>query len=394
METQTQDIRCPEGTRLSFPVSVTGLTLSVIVPTRNEAGNIATLLDRLQSALIGQVAEVLFVDDSSDDTPRVIEQSACDFPGLEIRLLHRAPEQRTGGLGGAVVAGLQAARAPFACVMDGDLQHPPELVPVLLQTAHERGADIVVASRRVAGSEVNGLNLARNLISKSLDLAGRVLFFRELRGVSDPLTGFFLVRTAALNLETLHPRGFKILMEILVRHPALVKTEIPFTFGERLAGKSKASATEVFRYLSLLWTMRFGEASLRFLGFALVGASGILVNSAAVAFFTELLGVQYLASAGLGTVVSTTWNFGLSEYLVFASPVHTGVGRRFALFFVMNSLALALRSPILYALTSGLGVHYLLSNLISLLVLTVARFFLADHLIWSTPAARRLASQS
>jgi dolichol-phosphate mannosyltransferase len=394
MDLSTIDIRCPEVLpTLSVTPEVT-LSLTVIVPTRNEAGNIRALLERLQSALIGQAVEVIFVDDSSDNTPDVIGDCACDFSGMEIRLIHRAPEQRAGGLGSAVVTGLQAARAPFACVMDGDLQHPPELVPVLLKTAHDRSTDIVVASRRVEGSEVNGLNTARNLISKSLDLLARVLFSRELRGVSDPLTGFFLVRTAALALDTLHPKGFKILMEILVRHPDLRKTEIPFRFGERLAGKSKASATEVFRYLNLLWTLRFGEASLRFTIFALVGASGILVNSLAVALFTEGLGIHYLLSAALGTVVSSTWNFYLSEALVFGSRAQPGRLRRFGLFFLMNTAALALRTPMIYALTTGLGMHYLLSNLLSLVVLTVLRFFLADNLIWSSPRPKGVATGS
>lgn len=391
MDLPTVDFGCPEVLKSSVIRANVDLTLTVIVPTRNEAGNIHMLLERLQSALIGQAVEVIFVDDSSDDTPRVISESGCDFSGLQIRMIHREPEQRAGGLGSAVLAGLQASRAPYACVMDGDLQHPPELVPVLLKTAHDRSADIVVASRRVEGSEVRGLNTARNWISKSLDLLARVLFSRELRGVSDPLTGFFLVRPSALSLDTLHPKGFKILMEILVRHPNLSKAEIPFIFGERLAGKSKASATEVFRYLNLLWTLRFNEASLRFIIFALVGASGILVNSLAVALFTERMGIYYLVSVALGTIVSSTWNFYLSEALVFGSRSQPGQLRRFGLFFLMNAAALALRSPMIYALTAGLGMYYLLSNFLTLVLLTVIRFFLADNLIWSGPRSKRAA---
>ncbi len=78
--------------------------------------------------------------------------------------------------------------------MDGDLQHPPEMVPVLLETAIEKQADLVVATRRSDGSQVSGLSVARNLISRGLDLVARLFFMRRLHGVSDPLTGFFLVR--------------------------------------------------------------------------------------------------------------------------------------------------------------------------------------------------------
>ena len=111
----------------------------------------------------GASTEVVFVDDSSDDTPDVICTLSDRYPGLVVSLLHRLPDQQTGGLGGAVIAGMQVAHAPFACVMDGDLQHPPELLPQLLQTAEQKKADLVVASRRVAESEVSGLNLTRNL---------------------------------------------------------------------------------------------------------------------------------------------------------------------------------------------------------------------------------------
>ena len=123
--------------------------------------------------LNGIRAEVLFVDDSTDDTPQVIQESIPHFPNLNIRLLHRSAEQRTGGLGGAVLLGLQNARAEFACVMDGDLQHPPELIPLLLRTAHEKGVDLVAATRRTDESQVTGLNTARNLISRGLDLLAR-----------------------------------------------------------------------------------------------------------------------------------------------------------------------------------------------------------------------------
>ncbi len=152
------------------------LAVSIIVPTRNEAGNIKALLTRFRNSFYGTSIEVIFVDDSTDDTPQVVEAAVTDFPAQNVRLIHRLPEQQTGGLGGAVVVGLKAARADYACVMDGDLQHPPEVAPVLLQTALEQNADLVVATRRSDESRVTGLNTARNLISLGLDLTARVFF--------------------------------------------------------------------------------------------------------------------------------------------------------------------------------------------------------------------------
>ena len=357
--------------------------LSVLVPTRNEAGNVVPLLTALSTALVGTASEVIFVDDSTDDTPAVVRAAISSFSELKVRLIHREPDQRIGGLGGAVALGLRSARADYVCVMDGDMQHPPELVPTLLKVALEQNADLVVATRRSSESKVEGLNKARNFISKTLDRIARLFFPRQLRGVSDPLTGFFLVRVKALNLAALQPKGFKILLEILVRNPGLHKAEVPFRFGERLAGESKASTREVFRYLNLLWTLRFGQGLGRFIGFALVGASGILVNTGVLYLATDRLKIYYLVSAGIATVASTLWNFGLTEFLVYRSgQMAQGRLKRLGLFAVMNSLVLVGRTPLIYLLTTNLGFHYVYSNLISIGLLTVLRFIFADNIIW------------
>jgi len=362
--------------------------LSVIVPTRNEAGNIEALLARIENVFKDTCVEVIFVDDSTDDTPQVVEAAKEHFPALQVRLIHRPPEQRTDGLGGAVVAGLNAAQSKYACVMDGDLQHPPELVPVLLKTATEKRADLVVATRRSETSQVGGLNMVRNLISLVLDMIARIFFPHELRGVSDPLTGFFLVRVAALNLKALRPKGFKILMEILVRNPNLHKAEVPFSFGKRLSGQSKASAAEAWKYFNLLWTLRFNGEFSRFTGFAVVGVSGILVNSLVLFLATDTLHIYYLVSVGLATVASTLWNFVLTEGWVYRSQTQAaGRARRLGLFFIINTLALSLRTPVVYLLTTLLSIHYVVSNLLSLAVLTILRFEFADNIIWSAASS-------
>ncbi len=359
------------------------LDLSIIVPTRNEVGNINPLLNKISQALNGLNAEVLFVDDSTDDTPQTIEAALQSYPDLKIRLFHRPAEQRSGGLGGAVLLGLQNISTEYACVMDGDLQHPPELLPQLLSTARDRNVDLVVATRRTDGSQVNGLNAARNLISRALDFTARAFFPRRLQGVSDPLSGFFLVRVDALDLPSLRPNGFKILLEILVRNPKLRKAEIPFQFGERLAGESKASTREALNYLNLLWTLKFGRGSVRLLGFALVGASGILVNSLVLYLATSQLNIYYLVSVGIATLASTLWNFVFTELLVYRAA-HQPQGRllRLVMFSALNIGALLVRGPIIYVLTSVLAINYLISNLITLVIMIGVRFLASDSMIW------------
>jgi dolichol-phosphate mannosyltransferase len=384
-----RDLLTTTPDQLDWPI------LSVVIPTRNEAGNIGELVHRLTSATRDLHVEILFVDDSTDNTPQVIRDVESD-PFHPIVLEHRRPEERTGGLGGAVTRGMAIARAPWVCVMDADLQHPPELVPSLLKEAQRTAADVVVASRYCEDGEFGEFSRMRTLVSEGSTMLARMAFPGALRGVTDPMSGFFLIRREAVDLTALQPRGFKILFEILCRTPKLHKTEVPFRFGERHAGESKAGLQEGARYVRQLLDLRFGPAWLSFVKFGLVGISGILINSLALAFFGSALEIHYLLAAILATQFSTAWNFSLTEGYVFDGE-HGPEGRirRGALFFAMNNAALGLRGPMLYVLVDKLHVYYVLANLISLVALMVLRFVTADRLIWKrgtltqeeTPAA-------
>jgi dolichol-phosphate mannosyltransferase len=360
--------------------------VSIVVPTKNEVANIPLLLKRLHCALQNIPAEVIFVDDSSDLTPQVVREESINFPLLSVRLIHRAENQRAGGLSSAVAMGMQAARAEWVCVMDGDLQHPPEVIPVMLRELTQRPVDLMIASRRATNSNASCLGSARTLVSKGLDMLARVIFPGRFRGVSDPLTGFFMLRLKAVKLEDLKLHGFKILLSILVQNPQLRKAEIPFHFNNRHAGQSKASTREVASYLSLLWALRLPNIPFQFIAFALVGVSGLVVNTLVMGLLTALLGMHYLISAAFATVSSTVWNFLLTELFIFnARASVAGRMRRFWLFFMMNNLALLFRAPIIYMLTAWLSVYYLVSNVASMGAVMVLRYFLSDRLIWGKP---------
>lgn len=229
--------------------------VSLIIPTRNEAANISELLVRLDRLPAGVLGEVIFVDDSDDDTPAAIAYLApsVDFA---VDLVHREPGHRDGGLSGAVLEGFRRARSDWLAVMDADLQHPPEVLGDLYATARSAGADIVCATRNVGGGGRDGLGAARDLISRSFTTFARQAFPRRLHGVSDPMSGFFLVRRTAVDVAALHPTGFKILLEILVRTPALRRAEVAYEFAPRHAGASKASLREGVVYLRHLARLR------------------------------------------------------------------------------------------------------------------------------------------
>ena len=149
------------------------------------------------------------------------------------------------------------ASPPWLAVMDGDLQHPPEVRPSLLARAEETGADVVVASRYVDGGDGSALGTTRRRVSSSAGRAARVLFPRRLDVVTDPMSGCFLVRAEALDLDRLRPDGFKILIEILLPGRRLTVAEVPYQFGHRQTGASKASVREGTRYVGRLVELRW-----------------------------------------------------------------------------------------------------------------------------------------
>ena len=231
--------------------------LTFVIPTRNEAEGVAELLERLESA-ISVPTEILFVDDSDDITAFRVQQLALSQfrDRLDIDLVHRTDARREGGLGTAVREGLRRAHGEWVCVIDADLQHPPEMAEVMLERAEKERVDLVVASRYATGGRDAALSPSRRAVSRACALAAKGMFPRRLKDVGDPLSGFFLLRRDAVDPDGLRPHGFKILLEILGRTPGLRVAEVGYEFTERYAGVSKASLREGFRYVWQLSELR------------------------------------------------------------------------------------------------------------------------------------------
>ncbi len=228
--------------------------VSLVIPTRNERENITPLLSEIRAAMAGSSWEALFADDSTDGTDAVIARLAAD--DSRIRLLHR-PVNR-GGLAGAVAAALPDVRGAYVCVLDADLQHPPDKVPDMVREAERTGADIVIASRYITGGGDGGLDGRwRQFYSRGLKALSKLAFPRRLAGISDPLGGFFLVRRSALGDVQLRPVGYKILLEILIRCPWQRVCEAPYRFRPRRHGDSNAGLREGMHFLRHLAVLVF-----------------------------------------------------------------------------------------------------------------------------------------
>lgn len=221
---------------------------ALIIPTLNEAGNIDAILSAVTNslALTKQEYEIVVVDDGSTDgtVENVREWIKRDS---RVRILSREGQR---GLAGAVLHGWSQTRANLLGVIDADLQHPPELLPKLLEAA--KGADIAIASRYAAENGVRGWNPLRAMISRLSTLAAEPLLRRKNLSVTDPMSGFFIVHRNCIDGIKFQPSGFKLLLEVLVRGRIQKANEIPYHFGLRHAGQSKAGASVAFHYLHLL----------------------------------------------------------------------------------------------------------------------------------------------
>lgn len=212
--------------------------ISVVVPTYNEAATVPQLAARLAAALPGRQWELVVVDDGSPDgTADIAERLA---PRLPLRVVRRL---RKLGLASAVIDGFRAARGDLLVVMDADLSHPPEVVPVLVD-AVVAGADLAVGSRYVAGGGTVDWPLRRRVVSRVACLMGNALV-----PVRDATSGFFALRREVIEGVRLDPIGFKIGFEVIARGKYRRVVEVPYTFRDREHGRSKFGTREIGSYL-------------------------------------------------------------------------------------------------------------------------------------------------
>ena len=231
------------------------LSLSFVIPTRNEADNVRPLLSSICAAVPGSQKEIIFVDDSDDDTPDVL-QKAIRESDCRAAVLRRSQLTRSGGLSTAVVRGFELAGGRFVCTMDADLQHPVSAVPMMLAAARQTDVEVVVGSRYTRGLTLKGFHdpgrfavsaVARQLARMALPPA---------RLTSDPLSGFFLIRRSVVEGVRLQPMGYKILLEVLVRGRWSKIADVSYSFHSRNAGVSKATMREGRVFLRHLASLR------------------------------------------------------------------------------------------------------------------------------------------
>jgi dolichol-phosphate mannosyltransferase len=376
--------------------STSPLTLSLVIPTYNEGKNLPPLIGRLTQLLDAALPndyELIVVDDNSPD--HTWEKAlALSTQVPQLRVMRRSHER---GLSSAVIRGWQVARGGLLGVIDADLQHPPEVVIQLL-AALQAGADLAVGSRHVDGGGVSEWSMLRRVLSRGAQTLGLVLLPQVVGRVSDPMSGYFMVRRDAIAGPLLNPKGYKILLEVIGRGDIHTIAEVGYVFQERAEGASKVTWRQYVDYIHHLLRLRLGGRLSqiyqrfplrRFLRFGLVGLSGVAVDMALLYLLHTGLGLPLTRSKLVAAEVAIINNFIWNDAWTFAdvSLQQQGWSARLKRFFKFNLICLAglvlnvLVLNVIYNLVFGQRWAYL-ANLLAIALVTVWNFWLNLKLSW------------
>lgn len=332
-----------------------GPTLSVVIPTYNEAANIGPLLAALDGVLSGVDVEYVVVDDDSKDgTARLAAANR------RARVIVRKGER---GLATAVVRGMREAQGDYVAVMDADFQHPPATVRALLDRARQASADLVIGSRYAHGGSEGNFGAVRKLISRGARAISRLALppIRKF-GLTDPMSGLFLVRRDRLQGVHLRPTGYKILLEVLGRAELRRVEEVGYTFQDRRGGASKLGAGVMVQYLTHVAALGLEHRDNRLLRFMLVGASGVVVNLGAFWLLTALGGIDRHIAFLLGIEASVVSNFLLNDAFTFGDRHDAPWLARISMFHVVSATAIIVQFLAASLLADFLGVPPLLAQ--------------------------------
>ncbi|MAT35036.1 MAG: dolichol monophosphate mannose synthase [Ponticaulis sp.] len=357
------------------------LQVSLILPTRNEAGNIAEAIERAQSALSGLSFEVIVVDDDSPDGTADIVRSIA-AKDARIRVIQRIGRR---GLASACIEGALCAAGQVVAIMDADLQHDETVLPKLIKPVLEGRADLAVGTRYAQGGGTADWSAKREAQSEwATRLAQRFI----KAPLSDPMSGFFAIGADRFRelVPHLSGRGFKILLDIVFSSRDRLRLhEEPFVFRGREAGESKLDAPTAVQYLMMIYDRLMGHiVPARFALFAIVGGAGVFIHMAILAGLFQVAGVNFIISQSVAVIAAMTFNFLLNNMLTFHDVRLKGWGllKGWLSFCLVCGLGAIANVGVASYLFSETGVIWTLSALAGILVGAVWNYVMSSRFTW------------
>jgi len=343
--------------------------VSIVIPTYNEKDNIKKLIQQILTEFKKNFinGEVIIVDDnSSDGTGEILENLKKKIKNLKI--IHRSGKL---GLSSAVLEGWKIAEGNVLGVMDADLSHPPEKIHELYNSIKNNQADFTIGSRYVKDGKIEGWNFKRKIMSRVATLLAK-----PFTNVKDPMTGFFMIKRECIKEEIINPKGFKILLELILKSNYKKIKEIPIKFINRVEGKSKAGTSEIFFYLrNLLGYKKYLREGIKeFFKFAVVGLIRTFVNITILYLLTENLGIYYLFSAVISFIIAMTNNFILNKIWTFGEQINLNLIEKYLKFLLVSIIALAINLLFLYTFTEIFEIYYIISQVLAITISLIINF--------------------
>jgi dolichol-phosphate mannosyltransferase len=381
-------LQIPERPYFIEDTAEEAIAFSLVLPTYKESQNIQSIVQILSELLDGVFPgqyELIVVDDNSPDlTWKVAQDLLPDYP--QLRVMRREAEK---GLSTAVIRGWQVARGRILGVIDADLQHPPE---VLLQLLGEmqQGADLAVASRHVEGGGVSEWSAVRRFLSRGAQMLGLMILPEVIGRLSDPMSGYFMVRRSAIVGKYLSPVGYKILIEVAARGKIRWIAEAGYVFRERLAGESKVTWKQYVEYIQHLLRLRFSLWPVeRFFRFGIVGFSGVFVDMGVLYLLSDpsTLALPLTRSKIMASELAIINNFLWNDFWTFGDIARRQPGKRQRLKRLIKFNIICLAGLILNVLLLNLffnvfGINRYVANLIAIAIVTVWNFWFNLKLSW------------
>ena len=373
--------------------------VSIIIPTYNESLNILNILRSIKNILPKSIlVEALVVDDNSPDgTGRIVEKYIKDTPktNFSIGVLHRTAKI---GLGSAIMSGIKRARGNLLVVMDGDLSHPPEVIPKMIDAL--KNFDLVIASRYTKGGKVVDWPMKRRLMSKLGTKIANVSLGIQTK---DPMSGFFAFKKPIMNGLKIDAIGYKLLLEILVKLKDVRIQEIPYTFQNRTEGSSKMDTSTVIDYMHSIWRLYLHNRSIddeprksvHFVSkagrFFTVGASGLLLNFIiSTLFVSGITEFWYIHANLIGIFFSMSTNFFLNKIWTFRDRNFSPriISSQYVKFLSLSSVGALVQISLVYYLVDIVDFTYSYALVLAVLTAAMSNFILNKKLtfnekIWS-----------
>lgn len=388
------------------------VTFSIVIPTYNESENILRLISEIEKNLpTSDFTEIIVVDDNSPDGTGKLVEDCITKKGIKakeknsshtknhiLKVVHRTGKE---GLIPAILDGVRQSSGTNVLIMDADFSHPPEVIPKMMSELKRNPNSIVIGSRYIEGGKVVGWPARRKILSKGASTLARLGL--NVKNVKDPMSGLFALPRELIQNISIATKGYKILLEILVKNKEIPVIEVPYTFTDRQSGKSKMTYNVIVNYAKAIWQLyqhgqksdrvkiseQVNKRSVRFISkvgrYYTVSISGLVINYIVsfllandVANSIRLLSNEwYLEASIIGAIISMTSNFFLNKYWTFEDKRFEvgSTARQYLSFISMSAIGLIIQISLLYYMVENFA-PYRISLIVSITVATTINFIL------------------